>query len=201
MRLPNSGRFSNQFNFPRNFTTSPMMVSAGGEIFFFAASFAIVASVPETDFCLPERAALDDGHRRFRRHSVRDERFRPVAEIFRAHQHDFGAGNFGDLFVAQGRGRVRRIAVAGENGEAGAMRAVRERNARVIRRGHDGRNARHDFERNFFRRERLGFLAAAAENERVAALEPHDGFAFSGPGDDERGDFRLRHRPCFCRAK
>jgi hypothetical protein len=53
IRFPNSGRFSNQFNFPRSFTTSPTMVSAGGEIFFSAASFAIVASVPETDFCLP----------------------------------------------------------------------------------------------------------------------------------------------------
>ena len=134
-------------------------------------------------FLFAKRAPLDDGHGRFRRHAVRDERFRPVAEIFRAHQHDLGAGDFGDLLVAQRRGRVRRIAVAGEDREAGAMRAVRERNARVIRRGGTiGRHARHDLEWNFRRRQRLRLLAAATEDVGVAALEPDDAFCPRSPG-------------------
>ena len=53
MRLPNSGLDSNQFNFSRSVTTSPMMVSAGGTIFFSATSWAMFANVPEADFCLP----------------------------------------------------------------------------------------------------------------------------------------------------
>ena len=201
MRWPNSGSCSNQFSFSRSFTTSPTIVSAGGEMFSFAANFAIVASVPAADFCFPSRAPLDDGDGRFRRHAVRDERFRPVVQIIRAHEHDLGAGDFGDLLVAQGRGRIRRIAVAGEHGEAGAMLAVREGNARVIRRGDDRRNARHDFEMDFRRRQRLGFFAAAAENERIAALEPDDAFAFARFGDAARGDFLLRHLHVVCRAK
>ena len=150
-----AGRCSDQFNFPRSLTTSPTMVSAGGTIFFSAASLAIVASVPATDFCFPSVPHWITATGVSGAMPVRDERFRPVVQIFRAHEHDLGAGNFGDLLVAQRRGRVRRIAVAGENREAGAMLAVGEGNAGVIRRGDDGRNARHDFKGNFRRRQCL----------------------------------------------
>ena len=50
---------------------------------------------------------------------------------------------------------------------------------------------------DFGRRERLGFLAAAPENVRIAALEPHDAFAFARPGHEQRGDFLLRHGHVF----
>ena len=75
--------------------------------------------------------------------------------------------------------------------------AVREGNAGVIRRRHHGRNAGHDFKGNFRCREGLGFLAAPAKNVGVAALEPHDAFARAGSGDEQRGDFLLRHGHVF----
>ena len=88
------------------------------------------------------------------------------------------------------------------------MVAVRERNTGVIRRGDDGRNARHDFKLDFRRRECLGFFRAATKNVRIAALEPHDSFSFARFFDDQvvdlflrkicalaaRNDFRLRAR-------
>ena len=134
---------------------------------------------------------MDDGHGCFGRHAVYDERFRPVSEIVHAHQHNLGAGDLGDLLVAQGRGRVRRIAMAGEDREAGAMVAVRERDARVICRRHHRGNAGHDLERDFFRREHFGFLAATTEDKRVAAFEPHDGLALAGAGEHEFGELFL----------
>ena len=50
---------------------------------------------------------------------------------------------------------------------------------------------------NFRRRQRLGLLAAAPEDVRVAALEPDDAFARARPGDEQRGDFLLRHGHVF----
>ena len=192
MRWPNSGRILEPVQFSAQLHHVADDGDGGRRNFFFRRKLRNCRQRAGDGFLPAGRAAMDDGHRRFRRHAVRDERFRPVGEIVHAHQHDLGAGDFGDLFVAQRRGCVRRIAVAGEDREAGAMLAVRERNARVIRRRHDGRNAGHDFERDFFRRELLGFLAAATENERVAALEPHDGFALAGAGEHEFGELFLR---------
>ena len=74
---------------------------------------------------------------------------------------------------------------------------MRDRNARVIRRRDDGRNARHHFKWNLRRRQSLCFLAAATENVGIAALEPDDAFARARPGDEQRGDFVLRHRHVF----
>ena len=53
IRFPNNGRFSYQFSLPRSFTTSPMMVSAGGLSPAFSTASAIVASVPSTACCRP----------------------------------------------------------------------------------------------------------------------------------------------------
>ena len=135
-----------------------MTVSAGGEIFFSAASFAIVASVPATDFCFPSvphwmmATGVSGGIPCAMSDFVQSPRFSvPISTTF-------VPGIFAICVVAQICFCVVGIFVAGENGEAGAMVAVRERNARVIRRGDNGRNARHDFKMNFRRRERLGFF-------------------------------------------
>ena len=42
-------------------------------------------------------------------------------------------------------------------------------------------------------RQKRELLAAAAEDERVAALEPHDALAVAGEGDEQRVDRVLRH--------
>ena len=60
------------------------------------------------------------------------------------------------------------------------MIPVGEGNARVIRRRHHGGNPGDDFKRNFFLGQPLGFLAAPAENIRIAAFQPHHVFAGFG---------------------
>ena len=57
-----------------------------------------------------------------------------------------------------------------------------------------GGHARHDLERHARGAQRLGLLAAAAEHERVAALEPHDPLAGLPELDQQRVDVLLRHR-------
>ena len=52
--------------------------------------------------------------------------------------------------------------------------AVRDRNAGQRRRRDGARHARHDVERNAGALQRQRFFAAAAEHERIAALQPHD---------------------------
>lgn len=129
--------------------------------------------------------AMDDGNGGGRGHAVADEGGGPVGEVVRAHEDDFGAGNFGNLLVAKGGGGIGRVAVAGEYREAGTVGAVREGDAGVVSGGDDGGDAGDHFKRYFLGGERFGFFAAAAEDERVAALEADDGFAGFGAGDHE----------------
>ena len=91
-------------------------------------------------------------------------------------------------------GRAVRLAGGGVRGDERHARralAVRERDARgrgrPERRGDPG----HDLEGNARRRELLGLFAAAAEDERVAALEPHDVLSLERALDDQRMDARL----------
>ena len=73
------------------------------------------------------------------------------------------------------------------------MVAVRQRDAGVA--GHTaGRgDARHHLERRCRGGQRLHLLAAAAEDERVAALEAHHLLAFARQSHQQRVDFLLRH--------
>jgi hypothetical protein len=54
------------------------------------------------------------------------------------------------------------------------MLTVRQRYACIRTTGDRRRDARHDFERNAVRPQELYFLATAAEDERIAALQAHD---------------------------
>ena len=71
---------------------------------------------------------------------------------------------------------------------------MRDRDPRVGGRGHAGGHARHDLERDARRGERLGLLAAAAEHERVAALEAHHALARPAQLDEQRVDLLLAER-------
>ena len=63
-------------------------------------------------------------------------------------------------------------------------------------RGGDRRtDARHDLERDACVSERLGFLAATAEDERIAALESHDQLALAAEFDEQCRDHLLGDRP------
>ena len=72
--------------------------------------------------------------------------------------------------------------------KAGREAAVRHRDAGQLRRRDRGGHARHDLERNPGRRQRQRFFAAAAEHERVAALEPDDALALPRGADHQPVD-------------
>src|SRR5262249_24772957 len=55
-----------------------------------------------------------------------------------------------------------------------------------------GRNSGHDFPFDSGLNQRLGLLAAAAKDERVAALQTHDDRMFIGLRDEQAVDLRLR---------
>ena len=57
-----------------------------------------------------------------------------------------------------------------------------------------GRNARHDFNSHVRLAQRFDFLAAATEDERIAALEAHHALARHGGLNHAAVDFVLRHR-------
>ena len=71
---------------------------------------------------------------------------------------------------------------------------MRDRNAGVRGHRHRRAHARHDLERNARLRESLGLLAAAAEHERIAALEPHDTPPPARVLDEQVVDLALRQR-------
>ena len=62
------------------------------------------------------------------------------------------------------------VTTANEDGDA----AVRDRDAREAGTATADAHAGHDLEGHPGRGQRLGLLAAPAEHERIAALEPHD---------------------------
>ena len=117
-------------------------------------------------------------HRRDRRvriPTVLDEQVDDRIEAPGAHEnHERPAGlrERGPIGVG---GSLRGILVAGHDGEVRREAAVGDRDSCVggcrDRAGDTG----HDFERNARVDEHLGLFAAAAEHERVAALEPHHG--------------------------
>ena len=69
---------------------------------------------------------------------------------------------------------------------------MRDGDAGVGRTGQGGGDARHDFEFDSGRSQLLGLFTAAAEDERVTALEPDDHLASSRFVDEELIDLILR---------
>jgi hypothetical protein len=78
------------------------------------------------------------------------------------------------------------LLVAGDEREAGVEVPVRDGDARVRRRRDGGGDAGDDFEGDANFRQRFALFPAAAEDERVTALEPHDAVAPPGPFDSSR---------------
>ncbi len=84
--------------------------------------------------------------------------------------------------------------MTGQQGEGRVAVAVRDRNARVGGGGNGGGDAGHDDVRHAGGPQGFAFLAAAAEDERIAALEPNDTPAGLGFFNEQRLDLGLRHR-------
>ena len=75
--------------------------------------------------------------------------------------------------------------VTGYEGNNGSMLAVSQRDPGVRRDSKWRRDARNHFERNPCFHKRFHFLPAATEDERIAALQAHDGLAFARLGDHQ----------------
>ena len=89
---------------------------------------------------------------------------------------------------------VAEAAMAGDDGDARRHAALRDGHASGGRRGERGGDARHHLERHARSPQGEGLLAAPAEQERVATLQPHDARVLLRELDQEVVDELLRDR-------
>ena len=73
------------------------------------------------------------------------------------------------------------------------MIAVGQRYARIGGAARSGSHARHDLEGDALARQRFDLLAAAPEDERIAALQAQHTFALAGEAHQHFADLILRH--------
>ena len=92
-------------------------------------------------------------------------------------------------------GRRDVATVTGDDRDRGGQSTHRDRDAGRGRRGHRRRDAGHHLERHTGVAERHGLLAAAPEDERVAALQPHHRPVAGGELDEQGVDQLLGHAP------
>ena len=119
-----------------------------------------------------QRGVLDDRDRRLRaeaclHQALRDRRGNRAA-------HVDGDGRAGERQPCPIRQHFARGVLAGGEDEARRGTAERQRDFRLCCGSKRGGDAGHDFERNSRRTERRHLLAGAAEDERIAGLQPHD---------------------------
>ena len=194
MRLPKSGRVSNQFSWSRSATTSPKTATAGAWKPLAATFSAMSASVPRSVCCrpvVPQRTSATgvSGAAPCCRKLLGDR-----ADPLHAHEHDLRPRRRRELREIERALRLRRILVPGENGELRRVVAMRHRDARVSRRGDGRADAGDDLETQPRRRERLRLLAAAPEDKRIAALQPHDPLSRPRFFHEQRVDLLLLER-------
>ena len=117
---------------------------------------------------LHERSGLGGGA------PARDETLGDRGELTDAHVDDERPGKAGKRRPVKRRLRFRRVLVTGDERDRARGVAVGHGDPGVGRRRDAGRDPGHDLEVDVRRAQRLGLLAAAAEHERIAALEPDD---------------------------
>ena len=158
-------------------TTSPTTMTAGPGRAAAATSPAMLARVPVTVRCRGVQPSLmtATGVRGSRPAAISSSR--GPGEPGQAHQQDEGG------VVGCRPGGVECLSGAGVRAGDDQRRgdpAVGHRDPGGRRDAHRGRHPRHHLDRNAVGQAVQGLLAAAAEDERVAALEPHDDVARRG---------------------
>ena len=156
--------------------------------------FGDLADRRHKDLLLRLRAPANDGSRRIGRTAIRDELRRDVRQIGHAHEEDERVDACRELVPADVALALRRVFMAGDDGERRRDAAVRDGDAGIGRHRDGRRDARHDLERQAVLLEQQPLLAAAAEDKRVAALEAHDRLALFCLIDEQLVDVRLLHR-------
>lgn len=126
------------------------------------------------------------------RQAERNQAGRNFRNIGEPHIDDEGRLGIGEARPVEFE-RLVGLAVAGDVADAARKSAMGQRDVRRRGAALRRRDPRHDLERYTGALERLGFLAAAAEDERVAALEPDHGASGAGEPHQHAVDLRLRH--------
>src|SRR5262249_36781542 len=108
-----------------------------------------------------------------------------------AHVHDEGLPRLREL----GPIEIDRVARAMAGHESHRLRAIamRERDAGIGSTTERGSDAGHDLARDTVVRERFDLLAAPAEDERIAAFEPHDALSLPRLVREQPIDRALAH--------
>src|SRR2546425_10203939 len=159
-----------------------------------ARALGDVAERPDHRLLPVGGSPADERHRRRGRAPVGDELSRELWQPLEAHQHDERVHRGREPRPVDPAPALRRATVPGDDGERGGDAAVGQRDPGVRGRRDGGGHARHDLERDPRARQRLRLLAAPAEDEGVAALEPHDTPPAPRVTDEERVDARLGQR-------
>ena len=162
----------------RTATTSPITTRAGVGRSRGAAPIAPSGAV--TTCSRSVVPARDHGGGRSGREAVLDQPLGEPADDRAAHEGDERARD------ARQRGGVELLdVVRGERGHGRRDAAVRDRDADRLGHRRDRRHARHELERHARIGERERFLAAAPEDERVAALQANDATPVAAVHDEQ----------------
>ena len=116
------------------------------------------------------------------------------AEVLDRHEHDDHRRGGGDRRPVDRLRQLAGLVVAGEEDHRVVGVAMGHRDARIGEAAEAGGDARHDAELHPGPRQRAGLLAAAAEHERIAALEPQHALAGLGQLDQLQRDIGLLRR-------
>ena len=133
-----------------------------------------------------ERAALDHRRRLRRGPPGRDEPLGDLGQLAHAHVEDERSRERRERRPVDLRLRLRGILVAGDERDGARHPALRDRDSGVGRRRDPGSDPGHDLERDPVLAAGERLLAAAPEDERVAALEADDLAARERVLDDQR---------------
>mmetsp|Transcript_4284 Transcript_4284/g.13360 ORF Transcript_4284/g.13360 Transcript_4284/m.13360 type:complete len:403 (-) Transcript_4284:3-1211(-) len=142
---------------------------------------------------LRRRGGLDQGHRRRPRGTMLQQAAADVAEQLQAHVEDrrLLAGALGQLRPVQLRQLLGLALARDQPHAAGAELPVRQGHLAGGRGPYRGGHPGHHLRLHAMLREELELLATAAEDERVAALQPHDPATAPAIGQHELVDLAL----------
>ena len=143
---------------------------------------------------LGARPVGDDRGRRIGRHPGLDQPAGVRGQRRDAHQQHERARRGRQRRPVEVALRLGRILVAGHDRDLGRHAALRDGDSRVGGDGVGRRDPGDDLESHPGGRQRQRLLAAAAEDERIAALEADDRAQTASELDQQRVDLVLRHR-------
>ena len=112
-------------------------------------------------------------------------------QALQPHVDDDGLVVAGDAFPVEVESVVAQV--AGDEGDRLRVVAVGQRDARIRRHAGGGGDAGHHLERHAVLDQGFDFLAAAAEDEGIAALQAQGALAFLGEAHQQQVDLLLRH--------